>query len=127
MRIPKVIHDQAGRPTEQTDFDYDDIERKIFGADPKSELSQFSQEDIDGAVAVLRVLLQWIWQDGMKNADGLKIRAIICCWIFLHELRPLSLTELARGFNLEKQSLGRWFDVFKRKFPAIKTCHMRHD
>ncbi len=120
-----VGHDENGRPVPCTQFDYDQVDEDVFQHKPESDLSEFTQEEIDRALVVLRVLLQWIWQSGMKNADGLQIRAIIVCWIFLKELRPLTLTEMARGFGKKKQSLGRWVDQFKRLF-RIKTPHMRN-
>jgi hypothetical protein len=117
-------HGEDGHFVPAIEFDYAAVEHNLFGESPES-ISEFSQEEVDRALKVLRTLLQWIWQDGMKNADGLKLRGIIVCWIFLKELRPLTLTELACGFDLKKQSLGRWVDEFKLDFPKIKTCHMR--
>jgi len=116
--------DEHGRPEPVQDFDYGVLD----GESTEEDLSQFSQEEIDRALTVLRVLLTWVFQDGMKNADGLKIRSILICWIFLKELRPMTLTQMARGFGLKKQSLGRWVDDFKRRF-KIRTVHMRqlHD
>src|SRR4051812_825066 len=119
-------HGEDGRIVPSTEFDYDLVDQNLFGKDAESDLSQFTQEEVDRALKVLRVLLQWIWQNGMKNVDGLKIRAIIVCWIFLKELRPLTLTQLAVGFGLKKQSVGRWFDRFKKDHRGIRTCHMRN-
>lgn len=121
-----AAHGEDGRIVPSEEFNYEVIERNVFGQNPDAELSAFTQEEVDRALKVLRMLLEWIWQDGMKNADGVKIRAIIVCWIFLKELRPMNLTEMARGFDLKKQSLGRWVDQFKKDFPAVKTCHMRN-
>lgn len=123
---PGLGHDESGHLVSLTEFDYGQIEGNLFGDNPESDLSQFSAAEVDRALQVLRVLLQWMWQNGMKNVDGVKIRAIIVCWIFLKELRPMTLTQLGRGFKLKKQSLGRWVDAFKRDFPQIKTCHMRN-
>jgi hypothetical protein len=121
-----AAHAEDGHLVPIAEFDYASVELNLFGENPEAEIAEFSQEEIDRGIKVLRLLLQWIFQDGMKNADGLKIRAIISCWIFLKELRPLTLTELARGFQLDKQSIGRWVDKFKEDFPEIKTCHMRN-
>jgi hypothetical protein len=110
-------HEENGGLVPSQQFDYDSLE-------PKVELSEMSQEDVDRALTVLRVLLLWIWQNGMKNSEGLKIRAIVVCWIFLKELRPMTLTQLTGGFGMKKQSAGRWVDDFKRRF-KIRTPHMR--
>ena len=117
-------HGEDGRIIPSTDFDWEAVERNLFTENPE-DLSELSQEDIDRALKVLRVLLQWVWQNGMKNVDGLKIRAIIVCWIFLKELRPLTLTQLATGFGLKKQSVGRWVDQFKKDFKRVRISHMR--
>ncbi len=101
------------------EFDYDAIDRGSFGAE------QPSDEHMDGAKRAFTQLVEWVWQSGMNNADGIAIRAIIVCWIFLPELRPLSLTEMAQGFDKHKQSLGRWVDIFKRDFPHIRIAHMK--
>lgn len=123
---PGLAHDETGRLVSVCEFDFDTVQQNLFGDDPRSDLHGVTPAEIDRAIEVLRIMLQWIWQDGMKNVDGVKIRAIILCWIFLKELRPLSLTQVARGFGLKKQSLGRWVDLFKRQFPDIKTSHMRN-
>lgn len=117
---------EDGHPVPAEQFDYDLVEQNLFGRpDDRVDLSRCSQADVDAAITVLRVMLCWIWQNGMKNADGLKIRAIVICWIFLKELRPLTLTQMAVGFGMKKQSLGRWVDQFKAAF-KIRTAHMRN-
>lgn len=118
-------HEEDGHLVPVQPFDWDTVDEKIFGPKPEIELADFTQEDVDRALTVLRALLQWIWQCGMKNTDGVKIRAIVVCWIFLKELRPLTLTQLSRGYGMKKQSIGRWVDEFKNAFPAIRTPHMR--
>jgi len=124
-------HGEDGKPIPVTDFDYDSIElEQAFKSDleqfrDESEGGQYSQEDVDRALVVVTRLLKWIWQGGMKNPDGLQIRAMIICWIFLKELRPIELTQLAGAFGKDKQSLGRWVDNFKEFFPRIRISHMR--
>lgn len=122
-------HGEDGKPVPVTDFDYDAIERD-FKSDlqqfrDEAEEGQYSEEDVDRALVVVTRLLKWIWQGGMKNADGLQIRAMIICWVFLKELRPIELTQLAGAFGKDKQSLGRWVDNFKEFFPRIRISHMR--
>lgn len=119
-----LAHDDSGRPVPFTDFDYESV-NVTFG-DPEVDLSTFSQEEVDRGLAVLDVLLKWVWQSGMKNAEGIQIRAMVICWVFLKQLRPLSETQLANGFGKDKQSLGRWVADFKAKFPRIGTAHMRY-
>jgi hypothetical protein len=118
------VHEEGGRRVPATQFDYDAVDERVFNFREQCDLSEFSQEEVDKAIEVLRKLLAWIWQNGMKNADGVKIRAIIVCWIFLKELRPMTLTQMATGFGMKKQSLGRWVDQFKEVF-KIRTPHMR--
>lgn len=124
--MQQPAHGEDGRLVSSEDFDYSAVDKNLFGEDLGEELSHFSQEEVDRALAVLDTLLRWIWRSGMKNTDGVKIRAIILCWIFLKELRPMTLTQVATGFHLKKQSLGRWVDRFKKDFPEVRTCHMRN-
>jgi hypothetical protein len=123
--IGELAHGEDGRPVPFEEFDYATVNKNVDGWEPETDLSEFTQEDIDRALKVLRTLLQWVWQMGMKNADGIQIRAILVCWIFLKELRPLELSDLGRGFGKPKQSFGRWHDNFKNHFPRIRTPHMR--
>jgi len=62
-----------------------------------------------------------------KDPRGLLIRSAAVCWIFCDELHPLTLTQMAQQFDLDKQSLGRWLESFKQEFPHIRTCHMAHE
>lgn len=118
-------HGEDGRIVPSEEFDYSTVEQNLFGQSAEGDETELTEQDVDRALTVLRMLLQWIWQNGMKNPDGVKIRAIIVCWIFLKELRPMSLTQMARGFDLKKQSLGRWVDQFKKDLPRIRISHMR--
>ena len=115
--------EEDGHRVPAEEFDYASVERELFG-NFEGTPAELTPADVDRALRIVRIVLSWIWQSGMKNAEGLKIRAIIICWIFLKELRPMSLTELARGFGMKKQSLGRWHDQFKESF-KIRTPHMR--
>src|SRR5690349_9201624 len=96
-------HGEDGKPVQITEFDYSAIEAAFqsdlekFRSD--AEKGEFSQDDVDRALAVMDKLLKWIWQGGMKNPNGLQIRAIIICWVFLKELRPIQLTDMARVFG----------------------------
>ena len=121
-----IAHGEGGELVPAAEFDYDAIDRTVFDfRKPDSDLEQFSAEDLERSVKGMQRLCEWIWQTGMKNPDGVKIRAIICCWVILPELRPLTLTQLARGYGLKKQSIGRWVDDFKRVFPRVQNAHMR--
>lgn len=117
--------EEDGTLVQKVDFDYGAVDKEVFNYEPESDLTEFTPMEMEAALKGLRVLLQWIFQNGMKNPDGVKIRAICICWVFLKELRPLTLTELATGFGMKKQSLGRWVDDLKRRFPYIRTSHMR--
>jgi hypothetical protein len=102
-------------------FDYGAVEPAV----EEPGLGGLSAAELEGAMRGFQALVRWVWQDGMRNPNGLLIRAIIVCWIFLPELRGHSLTAVARGFGRYKQSLGRWHDRFKVEFPTVKTVHMR--
>ena len=144
-RLPDhLAHCEDGHVEPSVDFDYAAVERalrsierhKIPSADRdhvrsevdrslRETISNLSSDQTDVLLAMLVRVLDWLWSDGMKNPDGLQIRAMLLCWNFLEHLRPLTLTQLARGFGKRKQSLGRWQDQFKLDFPEIKTCHMK--
>ena len=122
--------DDHGEVTGVEEFDYDLVERRLSAdlgsPECQEELSKLTPEEVESGLKLFRCLVRWLWQDGMKNANGLTIRSIIVCWIFIEELHPMTLTQMARGFGgRHKQSLGRWIDSFKRLFPYIKTPHMR--
>lgn len=121
----QLVHAEDGKFEQSEQFPFDEIDSRLGNPIPESELTEFSAEEIDAACKVFSALVTWIWQSGMKNAEGITIRAIIVCWIFLKHLHPLTLTQMSRGFGKKKQSLGRWVDDFKRKFPQVKTCHMK--
>lgn len=120
-----LVHDEDGQLANSVEFPYGEVQASLGDPPPEDDETEFSPEEIDAACKVFRSLVSWIWQSGMKNTDGITIRAIIVCWIFLNHLHPLSLTEIARGFGKKKQSLGRWVEDFKRRFPQVKTCHMK--
>lgn len=82
-------------------------------------------DPVDAALQAFTKLLTWIFHDGMSNPEGVKIRALVCCWVFLKELRPQSLSQFARGYGMHKQSFGRWVEDFKQQFPDIRIVHMR--
>ncbi len=124
-RTPGFFDDGGGR-VETVDFDYDEIERQVFNHDPEAECDQLSAEEMELALKMFRRLLTWIFQNGMKNPEGLQIRSIVACWVMLEVLHPLSLTEIARGFGKDKQSLGRWVDEWKKEFPQIRNPHIKH-
>lgn len=115
-------------PYEQVGKDTDDGPDKLTPAEldeMRRELSELSQEEIDAALKMFRCLMRWVWQDAQKNANGLLIRSVIACWIFLEDVQQFSLTAIAYKFDRDKQSPGRWMPSFKKAFPMIKTPHMQ--
>jgi hypothetical protein len=130
---------EEGRLEAITDFNYDEVEERLnpqaaqLRARAQEEHEEFlthlaarAAAGEDTTVLSLTLLLEWIWQGGMRNDQGLQIRAGIACWVFLPYLHALNLTQIASGFGKHKQSWGRWVDDFKRAFPTIKNPHMRH-
>jgi hypothetical protein len=112
--------DDDSHAVPSVDFDYDAIDGV------QEELATLSQEDVDRAALAFTELLRWVFCNG--NLEGLKVRTIIVCWIFLKHLRTQhTLTGIAEKFGLHKQSIGRHHDVFKLRFPHIKTPHMNYD
>ena len=120
-------HEEDGHITAVTDFDYDAIDRNLFDLSPEDlqVLAGMSQKEMDNAFKMFDTLLRWVWQNGMRNPEGMNIRTIIACWLFIRELRPLTETDLARIFGKDKQSLGRWVVQFKEAFPFIKSPHFK--
>ena len=126
----KPSFDEQGDITAIQEFDYAEVERRLSedlsAPELKEELAQMSPQEKEAALKIFSCLVRWLWQDGMKSPEGLTIRSILVCWIFLEELHGMSLTQMARGYGgRHKQSLGRWHDSFKAAFEFIKTPHMR--
>jgi len=121
--VQETAFDDGSMAVPSQDFDYDAVDKNL-GFDT----GDVSQVDIAAAISVLQKILEWIYQPGRKgiqNGDGIEVRAVIACWIFLTRLRPLSLTQIASMHGRDKQSLGRWVAKWKEKFPEIKTDHMK--
>jgi hypothetical protein len=119
----KPAHTEDGSLTAAVEFDYEIVERNVFSSAEPAETG--NQSAIDASVILFQRFTRWVFQDGKKNADGVKIRAMIVCWIFIPELRSLTETDLAIGFGMKKQSIGRWVEQWKRDFPHIRSPHMR--
>lgn len=118
-------HAEDGHVEPIVGFDYATIDRAVFHVEPEDDPEILSADEIDAACAVFRKLVEWMWQNGMNQPEGLLIRAIIICWVFTPQLRALTLTQMAQGFGKKKQSLGRWVDDFKKAFPKTRVAHMK--
>jgi hypothetical protein len=122
----RILRDQAFNDSSQiegtVDFPYEEIDGLERDEDGPKTLARTDHEE---AFKLFSRLVEWLWQNGMKNPEGLQLRAIVVCWVFLNHLHPLTLTEMARGFGKHKQSAGRWVDNFKAAFPHIQNPHMR--
>jgi hypothetical protein len=117
-----VVHEENGSIIQSAEFDYDAVERGLAEFD-KAELNPAEWEM---ACKGLRSLVEWMWQVKSENREGLIIRATILSWVMLDYLHDgMNLTEMAAHMNKDKQSLGRWVDDFKAKFPMVKTPHMK--
>ena len=79
----------------------------------------------------LRVQFAWVWNYTPTNLDGLVIRAAILSWIWIPHLRSMTETQLSlmlpnpNGVGKAKQSVERWVDPFKLRFPEARNQHMR--
>ncbi len=118
---PGLAHGEAGQIEATTDFPYDAIDQNM--APPLESVREAGAND-RGLKMFIR-LVEWLWQDGKRNPEGLLIRAGIVCWIFLPHLHPLTLTQMAGLFCKHKQSWGRWVDDWKLTFPKIRNPHMK--
>lgn len=116
-------HADDGSLTAAVEFDYEAIERNLFARRAAEEID--NQAVIDGAARLFQQFMRWVWQDGKKNPNGVQIRAMIACWIFIPELRPLKETDLAIGWGMKKQSIDRWVQEWKKDFPKVRSPHMR--
>jgi len=130
MKPSDQAHDEDGSITPAQPFPYEEIYSKdeagsVGFNDLDQDLRHLTPEQLAAGLDVMDKLLKWVWQSGMKNSDGVKIRSIILCWICLKEIRFMTLTDLATGYGMDKQSLGRWVDEFKARFPAVRIPHMR--
>jgi len=116
--------DDNSSATLTVDFDYDQIDRNLHPHDPDT----CSERAIDAASSVLQRAFAWVWQGDCANLDGLVCRAAVVCWIFVPQLRPYTMTEMAGRLGKKKQSLERWVSDFKVRFPEIKNLqHMKHE
>jgi hypothetical protein len=121
-----LAHADDGGVVPISHFDYAKIDADLFSsADFEGDNSELSAEEMQRALKFVRSVMGWIAQNGMKNPEGVKIRALIACWVLLEYLHPLTLTELANGFGKHKQSLGRWVDDWKVKFPQLRNPHLK--
>jgi hypothetical protein len=111
--------------------DWGAIEEACGEIDFLNEIKDLKAEELEKAFKVIQALMAWIHQNGSTNLNGIAIRAIVVSWITLPHLRPLSLTQLANGYGMKKQSVGRWLEEkplgFKYKFPTVKTGHMNFE
>ncbi len=121
----QIAYGEDSHLTPYQEFDYEAVDQSFSKDVSEFDISKFSQDDIDRTLVVMEVLLKWVAQSGMKRPEGVQHRAVIMCWVFLKMMRPLQLTQLATGYGIHKQSLGRWVDDFKRHFPRIRIPHMR--
>jgi hypothetical protein len=130
LRPPEDHHlayteDSHLEPT--VDFDYGEVAKELREAvtdeDPAQALTEEEWRKLQGG---LEGVIRWIYQDPLhRNMDGIAIRGLIVAWIVVKELQPLNLTELSRMYGKDKQSLGRWVEDFKKRFPGVRNCHMK--
>lgn len=106
------------------DFDWGDLAERLGEADDAKFTHGYAQWLRLQQLA--EGLARWTYQSpSHTNTDGIAIRTIVQNWFLIKELQPLTLTQLARMYGKDKQSLGRWVDDFKRRFPGLRNCHMK--
>jgi hypothetical protein len=117
---PHHAFDENSQHIEFVDFPYDAID----DPDPHGEvIGGLSHREQEAALKLFMAMIRWIFSTGHR--DGIFLRALLVCWIFLPDLHQKSMQSLAKDYDKHKQSFGRWHDDFKKKFPHIKTVHMK--
>jgi hypothetical protein len=112
---------EDSRPEATVGPDWDGIESAL------GECSEIVEHRFDSQYATYLKLLKfgealtrWLTIDATKTSeDGKIIRLQILKWVFLPEYQNRSLTYMAREIGKEKQSVGRWHDNFKLRFPGV--------
>jgi hypothetical protein len=117
--------DERGALTESVDFDYDAVDERMGNAMSLNQAAVHPNSQNQASIVPLQQILDWVCQKVPKNQNGIEIRATIAAWIFLPHLRTLNLTEVAAMVGRDKQSLGRWVDDFKKRFPGVHAVHTR--
>lgn len=108
--------------------DYKGIDRAVFGTEEReTEYENLTPEQWLIAWKGVSNVVKWVYQRDSRNFQGIGIRALIVCWIWLPVLHALTLTQLAGRFGMAKQSFGRWVVDWKRCFPSVVTAHMRSE
>ncbi len=116
-------HAEDGSVIETVDFPYADIyarDENVQCLETDPELNRLSAEELRLGMKTVGPALRWVWQYGMKNKDGIAIRAILLCRAGLPELGGLTMTRLANGFGLAKQSLDRWDKDLASRYPKLR-------
>lgn len=116
----ETAYDEEGHHQLTVPFDLEEVERRLG-----EEQINLNDEQVKILGEALQRILAWIWQSGMSDHRGTLIRTTIACWVLHPEVAAMSLTELAQGMGLHKQSLGRWSDKWKEQFPDLKNSHMK--
>lgn len=117
--------DGRGEPIESVGFDYDGIDERLASGLSPNQAANHPTSEHAAELTALKTILEWVLQKVPKNENGIQIRAVIAGWIFLPYLRTMNLTEVAAVIGKDKQSLGRWVDDFKRRFPGVHVNHTR--
>lgn len=114
---------ENGPPGSSYHFNYEEVESANYSFEKmKEEIREELMEEFSQFVIKLS---RWVWQNASHNRDGLQHRASIFCWRINPDLEYMTLTHLAEGFGLDKQSIGRWHDSFKREFPNLKFIRIK--
>jgi len=109
-----------GQRERYVDFDYGEIDEALEECEEK-----LTPDQRDALLKMFRSVMLWLWQDAMKDPDGLLMRAVVLCWMFCGHLRQHSLSQIAGGFGRVKQSPHRWVTRFKAAFPYIKVPQLK--
>ena len=115
--------DDSGSTTLTADFCYAEVDARLGHCDPL--INEKEQERFEAWCQYNSLMWGWITQGDIKNVDGFVCRSAIMAKVWDPALRELTYTELAGRVGKDKQSLGRWVEMLKLRFPEI-TKHLPH-
>lgn len=95
--------------------------------DRETVFDEMTEEEWKCAWRGVGNVVKWVYQRNSRNFQGIGIRALIVCWVWIPGLHGLTLTQLAGRFKMAKQSIGRWVVDWKLRFPHCVSVHMHSE
>lgn len=105
-------------------FDFDQVERNL--GEIKDEVEQLTPKEVDAALKLVRMILEWQWQNGSFKAGGLATRSVVCCWILLGDIRRgkngkelRKQCDVSSVAGIHPHAFNKWLTDFKRTFGGM--------